>query len=204
MRDGHPVADPHVDHDVRSERTGMSLSDLSTNQSFGSSPSVEEHRDAAPDTVRVAVLTISDSRTRNDDRSGELIRQNLLWRGHEVVAYEIVPDDPGQIERTVREWVERTDIQAIITNGGTGVAARDNTYDVIAGIVERRLDGFGEIFRMLSYQEIGSAAMLSRAIAGSSGTTAIFSTPGSSNAVKLAMERLIGPEIAHVVHELTK
>lgn len=176
----------------------------SPEQPFASSPSVEEHREAAAESIRVAVLTISDTRTTHDDRSGELIRQNLLWRGHEVVAYEIVPDDPDQIGRTVRGWVSDERIQAIVTNGGTGVAARDNTYETMSGIIERRLDGFGELFRMLSYQEIGAAAMLSRAIAGSSGTTAIFSTPGSSNAVKLAMERLIGPEIAHVVHELTK
>lgn len=170
---------------------------------FGS-PSVEQHREEAPRTVNVAVLTISDTRTRDDDRSGELIRQNLLWRGHEVRAYEIVPDDPARITQTIRGWIDDETIDAIVTNGGTGIAGRDNTYDAITGLLEKRLDGFGELFRMLSFAEIGAAAMLSRATAGVANGTAIFSTPGSSNAVKLAMEKLIGPEIGHVVHEITK
>ncbi len=168
------------------------------------SPSVEQHREEAPRTVNVAVLTISDTRTRDDDRSGELIRQNLLWRGHEVRAYEIVPDDPARITQTIQGWIEDETIEAIITNGGTGIAGRDNTYDAITGQLEKRLDGFGELFRMLSFAEIGAAAMLSRATAGVANGTAIFSTPGSSNAVKLAMEKLIGPEIGHIVHEITK
>lgn len=168
------------------------------------SASVEEHRSEAPRTVNVAVLTISDTRTRVDDRSGELIRQNLLWRGHEVRAYEIVPDDPATIVATLTTWIDDEAIEAIVTNGGTGIAGRDNTYDAITGLLEKRLDGFGEIFRMLSYAEIGAAAMLSRAIAGVANGTAIFATPGSSNAVKLAMEKLIGPELGHVVHEITK
>ena len=169
-----------------------------------SSPSVEEHRTEAPRTVNVAVLTISDTRTRDDDRSGELIRQNLHWRGHEVRAYEIVPDDPARITATLQSWIADESIEAIITNGGTGIAGRDNTFDAISGLLEKRLDGFGELFRMLSFPEIGAAAMLSRATAGVANGTAIFSTPGSSNAVKLAMEKLIGPELGHVVHEITK
>ena len=174
------------------------------NETDFSSPSAEEHRKEAPRTVSVAVLTISDTRTRDDDRSGELIRQNLVWRGHEVVAYEIVPDDPGQINQLLANWIAEPTIEAIITNGGTGIAGRDNTYETVDGLLEKRLDGFGEIFRMLSFAEIGAAAMLSRAVAGVAGNTAIFSTPGSSNAVKLAMEKLIGPELGHVVHEITK
>lgn len=170
---------------------------------FGS-PSVEQHREEAPRTVNVAVLTISDTRTKDDDRSGELIRQNLLWRGHEVRAYEIVPDDPARITQTIQAWIDDESIEAIISNGGTGIAGRDNTYDAITGLLEKRLDGFGELFRMLSFAEIGAAAMLSRATAGVANGTAIFSIPGSSNAVKLAMEKLIGPEIGHVVHEITK
>ncbi|MBA3274721.1 MAG: molybdenum cofactor biosynthesis protein MoaB [Chloroflexia bacterium] len=168
------------------------------------SPSVEEHRNEAPRTVNVAVLTISDTRTRDDDRSGELIRQNLLWRGHEVRAYEIVPDDPARITAVLQGWIADETIEAVITNGGTGIAGRDNTFDAISGLLEKRLDGFGELFRMLSFPEIGAAAMLSRATAGVANDTAIFSTPGSSNAVKLAMEKLIGPELGHVVHEITK
>jgi len=170
---------------------------------FGS-PSTEEHRKEAPRTVAVAVLTISDTRTREDDRSGELIRQNLLWRGHGIVAYEIVPDDAARIQEILGAWIADASVEAIITNGGTGIAGRDNTFDAISSLLEKRLDGFGEIFRMLSFQEIGAAAMLSRALAGVAGGTAIFSTPGSSNAVKLAMEKLIGPELGHVVHEIRK
>lgn len=168
------------------------------------SPSTEEHRKEAPRSVTVAVLTISDSRSRDDDRSGELIRHNLTWRGHEIGAYEIVPDDPARIQETLRGWIADPAIEAIVTNGGTGIAGRDNTFEAISALLDKRLDGFGEIFRMLSFQEIGAAAMLSRAIAGVAGSTAVFSTPGSSNAVKLAMEKLIGPELGHVVHEITK
>ena len=170
----------------------------------GFSASVEQHREAAPDVVRCAVLTISDTRTTETDTSGQLIRQHLSWRGHQIVAYEIVPDDAARIGALLDEWLGRDDIQAIITNGGTGIARRDTTFDAIAGRLDKRLDGFGEIFRMLSYQQIGAAAMMSRAVAGVSGSTVIFCTPGSSNAVKLAMESLIAPEIAHVVYELTK
>lgn len=168
------------------------------------SASTDEHRAEAPKTVSVAVLTISDTRSKEDDRSGQLIRQHLDWRGHTVAAYEIVPDDADRITATLTQWIADESIQAIITNGGTGIAGRDVTYDAITGLLEKRLDGFGEIFRMLSWEEIGAAAMLSRATAGVSNDTAIFATPGSSNAVKLAMEKLIGPEIAHVVHEITK
>jgi len=168
------------------------------------SASTEEHRSQSPSSVRCAVLTISDSRSKEDDRSGELVRQNLSWRGHEVAAYEIVPDDVSRIAALMRDWIDRSDIQAIITNGGTGIANRDNTYEAIESLLDARLPGFGEIFRVLSFQEIGAAAMLSRAIAGVSNRTAIFAVPGSSNAVKLAMEKLIGPEIGHVVLEVSK
>jgi molybdenum cofactor biosynthesis protein B len=173
-------------------------------QPFHASQSTEQHRAESPVTVNVAVLTISDTRTRDDDRSGELIRTNLSWRGHAVADYAIVKDDAAEITRTIQSWLERDDIDAIITNGGTGIAGRDTTYEAISTLLERRLDGFGELFRMLSWPEIGAAAMLSRAVAGVASGKAIFCTPGSSNAVKLAMERLIGPEIGHVVHEIKK
>lgn len=163
-----------------------------------------EHRDAAPDIVRVAVLTMSDTRDRNEDHSGAIIREMLSWRGFTVAAYEIISDDSKRIGEQLSLWIADPLIDAIITNGGTGISARDSTHEVVAEMLEKRLDGFGELFRMLSWNEIGAAAMLSRAIAGSVGTTAVFSLPGSSNAVKLAMEKLIGPELAHVVHELRK
>lgn len=164
----------------------------------------QDHRDEAPQDARVAVLTMSDTRTKEEDRSGELIRQNLSWRGFEVAAYALVPDEPDRIREQLEAWVADPGIDAIITNGGTGISSRDSTYEVVAAMLEKRLDGFGELFRMLSWQEVGAAAMLSRAVAGSVGATAIFALPGSSNAVRLAMEKLIGPELGHVIHELRK
>lgn len=167
------------------------------------SPS-EDHRAASPDSVAVAVLTLSDSRSPDEDRSGALIREFLAWRGHTVVAYELLPDDPARMRAQLERWIAMPEISAIVTNGGTGISGRDSTYEVVTSMLEKRLDGFGELFRMLSWQEIGAAAMLSRAVAGSVGSTAIFALPGSSNAVRLAMEKLIGPELAHVVHELER
>lgn len=167
------------------------------------SPS-QDHRDAAPDTVRVAVLTLSDTRSADDDRSGALIKETLRFRGHEIAEYEVMPDDPDTMRDLLERWIADPSIHAIITNGGTGISARDSTVNVVTSLLDVTLDGFGEIFRMLSWQEVGAAAMLSRAVAGAAGTTAIFTLPGSSNAVRLAMERLVGPEVAHVVHELRK
>ncbi|HEV2129095.1 MAG TPA: MogA/MoaB family molybdenum cofactor biosynthesis protein [Thermomicrobiales bacterium] len=164
----------------------------------------DEHRDEAPDNACIAVLTMSDTRTREEDHSGEIVRQGLIWRGFTVAAYEIVPDDPNQIREQIAAWLADGTVDAIITNGGTGISSRDSTFEVVDALLEKRLDGFGELFRMLSWQEIGAAAMLSRAIAGSVGSKAIFCLPGSSNGVKLAMEKLIGPELGHVIHELRK
>lgn len=163
-----------------------------------------QHRERAPGSARVAVLTMSDTRTREEDRSGEIIRQSLSWRGLTVASYEIIPDDPELIREQIHVWLNMLDIDAVITNGGTGISNRDSTYDIVAAMLDKRLDGFGELFRMLSYQEIGAAAMLSRAVAGTIGSKVIFCLPGSSNAVKLAMEKLIGPELLHVIYELRK
>jgi len=168
------------------------------------SQSVEAHREAAPERILCAVLTVSDTRTADTDQSGGIIRETLGWRGHGVSAYEIVPDEPERIRKLLQEWINRADIQAILMNGGTGIAGRDTTYDVVTSLLDKRLDGFGELFRMLSFAEIGAAAMLSRAVAGVSQSTVIFTMPGSTNAVRLAMEKLIGPEIAHVVYEVRK
>lgn len=172
--------------------------------SHHSSASTEEHRAESAREVTCAVLTISDTRTEDDDRSGKLIRQHLSFRGHEVRAYKIVKDDVDDITTTLRSWIDDSDIEAIVTNGGTGISGRDVTYNAIRGLLDTELPGFGELFRMLSWDEVGPAAMLSRATAGVAGNTVIFSTPGSSNAVKLAMEKLIGPELPHIVHEITK
>ncbi len=164
----------------------------------------DAHRAAAPDEVRCAVLTISDSRTPDTDASGGLIRETLGFAGHRVVAYQIVADEPEQIRAILQGWIDRDDVQAILTNGGTGIAARDTTYDAIAGMFEKRIDGFGELFRMLSWQEVGAAAMLSRAVAGVIGNTLVVAMPGSANAVRLALTKLIVPELGHLVYEIGK
>ncbi len=168
------------------------------------SASTAEHREQAPDAVGVAVLTVSDTRTEETDASGQIILAGLREQGHSVVAYRIVPDEPDQIGPLLREWAADDRIAAILTNGGTGIARRDTTYDVVAGLLEKRLDGFGELFRMLSYDEIGAAAMLSRAVAGVHQGTLIISMPGSRNAVNLAMSKLVLPELGHLVLETTK
>jgi molybdopterin adenylyltransferase len=168
------------------------------------SESTAAHRAAAPTNLRCAVLTVSDTRTVETDSSGALIQAKLQGAGYDVVDYRIQKDEPTEIKRQLEQWVTRTDVDAIITNGGTGIAPRDTTHDVVAGLLDKRLDGFGELFRMLSFQEIGAAAMLSRAVAGVWQGRAIFALPGSSNAVRLAMERLILPELAHVIYELRK
>ncbi len=168
------------------------------------SQSAEAHRAAAPRQVRCAIVTVSDSRTPETDTSGALIRESLERRGHAVVAYEIVPDEPEQIGPLLDKLAARDDCDAILINGGTGIARRDTTYDVVAVRLEKRLDGFGELFRMLSYQEIGPAAMLSRATAGVYRDRIVALMPGSPNAVRLAMEKLLLPELAHLVYEIRK
>jgi molybdenum cofactor biosynthesis protein B len=150
------------------------------------------------------VLTVSDTRTEESDTSGALIRDLLAGSGHRIVAYQIVRDEPIEIRNRLGEWTTDHGVDAILTNGGTGIANRDTTYDVIAGLLEKRIDGFGELFRMLSFAEIGAAAMLSRAVAGVCRGRVIVAMPGSTNAVRLAMERLVVPELAHMVYELRK
>lgn len=168
------------------------------------SASVEQHRNQAPEHVRCAVITVSDTRSRETDHSGRLIQERLTARGHGVICYEIIKDEPDQIDVVLDSLIARQDCDAIIFNGGTGIARRDTTYDTISRRLDKRLDGFGELFRMLSYAEIGAAAMLSRATAGVIRDTVVFLTPGSSNAVALAMDKLILPEVAHVVFEMRK
>lgn len=174
------------------------------NNPFQNSQSAQEHRDAAPDSVGFAVLTVSDTRTRDDDASGRLIREHLDFRGHDLKGYEIVPDEADRIRHKLNEWLADPGISAIIVNGGTGIAGRDVTFPIISSLIQKHMPGFGEIFRMLSWQEVGAASMLSRATAGVHENTVIFSLPGSVNAVRLAMEKLIGPELGHVVHEVRK
>lgn len=172
--------------------------------SHESSPSVQEHRAAAPDRVRCAILTLSDTRTPETDKSGAFIREALTADGNDVVDYRILPDEPARIRELVVQWSQDAGVDAVLTNGGTGISRRDSTYDALTSLLEKRIDGFGELFRMLSFQEIGAAAMLSRAVAGSIGSTIVIAMPGSSNAVKLAMEQLVLPELRHLVYELRK
>jgi molybdenum cofactor biosynthesis protein B len=152
----------------------------------------------------VAVLTISDTRTPETDTGGDVVEETMRAAGHEVVAREIVRDEATSIRTTLVDLLARSDVDAVVTTGGTGISARDTTYEVVERMVEKRLDGFGELFRMLSYEEIGAAAVLSRALAGTVGAKFVASLPGSRNAVRLGMEKLLVPEIAHIVFELRK
>ncbi len=168
------------------------------------SEAVEKHRESAPETVRVAILTISDTRTPETDTGGDTAEEVLTGVGHEVVHRGIVKDEASRIRTELVDLLARSDVDAIVTTGGTGISARDTTYEVVERMIEKRLDGFGEIFRMLSYEEIGAAAILSRSVAGAVGTKLVACLPGSRNGVRLAVEKLLAPEIAHVVFELKK
>jgi molybdenum cofactor biosynthesis protein B len=162
------------------------------------------HRAYAPVEVGCAVLTVSDSRTLEDDTSGKLIRELLAARGHRTVEHAIVSDDLELIRLAVLRSLARDDVDAVIATGGTGVSPRDVTPEAVEPLLEKPLAGFGELFRALSFQEIGAAAVLSRALAGTSGGKVVYVLPGSSGAVRLGMERLIGPELAHVVGQLRR
>lgn len=155
--------------------------------------------------VNCMVITISDTRTTRTDKSGNLMVTLLEGSGHQIEKKEIIPDESAAIKEITSSGLENPEIDIILINGGTGIAYRDVTIETIQPMFEKEITGFGELFRMLSFQEdIGSAAILSRAIAGVSKNTAVFATPGSSGAVKLAMERLILPELSHIVHEIKK
>jgi molybdopterin adenylyltransferase len=168
------------------------------------------HADSQAVAVACAVITVSDSRWQSlsrsevpdEDRSGNLVRAKLQAAGHDLRHYEILPDEPVAVRATLQTLAADGTIQAVILNGGTGIAPRDTTYDAIAGLLEKELPGFGEIFRMLSYQEIGSRAIASRATAGIYHQTVIFSLPGSTAAVALGMDKLILPELVHLTRLL--
>ena len=162
----------------------------------------EDHIQQAKGAVTCAVITISDTRTEADDKSGKMIKDLLEDAGHNVGFYRIVPDDADRIRRLLVQIADEGVCQAVLTNGGTGIAARDTTYEAVTGLLEKRLDGFGEIFRFLSWEEIGSGAMLSRAVAGVYRDMVVFCMPGSSGAVRLAMGKLIAPELSHLVWEI--
>jgi molybdenum cofactor biosynthesis protein B len=149
-------------------------------------------------------LTVSDTRTPEDDRSGQIARRLVEKAGHRVVDYRILPDEPEAISGCLATWLGREDCDAIVVNGGTGIAQRDRTYEAITALLDKRLDGFGELFRTLSYEQVGSAAMLSRAVGGIARGKPVFSLPGSPEAVALALERLVLPELGHLLGELRK
>jgi molybdopterin adenylyltransferase len=164
----------------------------------------QPHPDSPGMTVTCAVVTVSDTRSPQTDKSGQLIQQLLLNANHAVAVYTIIKDEPTQIQTQLELLGMRTRLDIVIFNGGTGIAPRDTTYDAIEKLLEKTLPGFGEIFRFLSYQEIGSRAIASRAVAGVYQNKLIFSLPGSSNAVRLAMEKLILPELPHLVSQMGK
>jgi len=146
-------------------------------------------------------VTVSDTRTLETDSSGRLISTLLEERGHRVSGRTLLKDEPGDVRQTVTALVHDSSVDVVITTGGTGITARDSTFEAIDGLLQKRLAGFGELFRMLSYHEIGAAAMLSRATAGLAGRTVILALPGSEHAVRLAMEKLVLPELGHLVRE---
>jgi len=166
--------------------------------------SVADHKAHAPGHVSCFVLTVSDTRTIETETSGRAIAELLTAAGHRVVDRQVVKDDPKAVQGIIRDEIARGRVRAIVTTGGTGIARRDSTYEALASLFEKRIDGFGELFRMLSYEDIGSAAMLSRAAAGIAGGCVIFMLPGSEAAVRLGVTKLILPELGHIVRELTK
>ncbi|MBD1892154.1 MogA/MoaB family molybdenum cofactor biosynthesis protein [Trichocoleus sp. DQ-A3] len=162
------------------------------------------HPDPERMTVTCAVITVSDTRSPETDKSGQLIKQLLRDAGHAVSEYAILKDEPEEIRAQLQALAQRPDLDALIFNGGTGIAPRDTTYDALESLLSKILPGFGELFRFLSYQEIGSRAIASRAVAGVYQTKLVFSIPGSTNAVKLAIQQLILPELVHLVSQLQK
>lgn len=165
----------------------------------------EEHRQkAGRGPVTVAIVTVSDTRTPDTDQNRQYIEKRLTELGHQVAAYRLIRDEPHQVANAVEELTAMPAVQIILFNGGTGISPRDTTYDVVSRYLEKTLNGFGELFRMLSYPEVGAAAMFSRATAGVCRDTLIFSMPGSPNAVQVALEKLILPEINHLAWEIAR
>lgn len=165
---------------------------------------VSEHKAHAPRAVRCFVCTVSDSKTPETDTSGQLLRELLQGAGHEVVGYRLVRDEPAEVREVVQTACADPAVQAILFTGGTGITTRDQTFEALEALLDKRLPGFGELFRLLSYQEVGPAAMLSRAQAGVRAGRIIFSMPGSPAACRLALERLILPELGHLVAEVSR
>ncbi len=165
----------------------------------------QDHREkAGHGSVTIGIVTVSDTRTPDTDVNGQYVRRVFEERGHVVGGYRIIKDESDQVRAALEELAAIPAMQLILFNGGTGIAPRDTTYDVLSKMLEKVLPGFGEIFRMLSFQEVGAAAMLSRATAGTYRGKVVFSTPGSPNAVQVAVEKLILPEINHLAWEIAR
>jgi molybdenum cofactor biosynthesis protein B len=169
-----------------------------------SSESSAEHKAAAPASVRCYVLTVSDTRTEKTDSGGRAIVDLLTAAGHTISGRAIIKDDPALVRSTLERQLANVDVQAVITTGGTGISSRDSTFEVVDALLEKRLDGFGELFRMLSFNAIGPAAMMSRATAGLAAGKIVVSLPGSEAAVRLALERLLLPELGHMVQQANR
>ena len=167
--------------------------------------SSKQHREHAQKggPVAIAIVTVSDSRTPETDTNAQYLRPRIAAAGHDVVDYRLLPDEPDQVAAVLDELAAGP-AKVIILNGGTGITRRDTTYDAVSGKLEKTLTGFGELFRMLSYEQVGAAAMLSRATAGVYRDTVVISTPGSPAAVELAWTKLIEPELEHLAWELTR
>ena len=163
-----------------------------------------EHRATAPETVGCFVLTISDTKTPETDTSGAAIRELLGAAGHPVLGSAIVRDEPADVQRVIREACANPGVRAVILTGGTGITSRDSTFEAVEALLDKRLPGFGELFRMLSYEEVGAAAMLSRAQMGICARRIVVSLPGSPNACRLALEKLLIPELPHLVREVSR
>ena len=163
-----------------------------------------EHKATAPLSIGCWVLTVSDTKTPDTDTSGQLIRKLVTDAGHQVVGSSIVRDEPKDVQRVIREACANDAVRAVLVTGGTGVTSRDSTYEAIEAMLDKRLPGFGELFRMLSYQEIGSAAMMSRAQLGVHARRIVVSMPGSPNACRLALEKLVIPELSHLIREVSR
>ncbi len=164
----------------------------------------QEHKATAPRAIGCFVLTISDSKTPETDTSGALIRERLTGAGHTVVGHAIVRDEPTEVAAVIRKGCGDPAVEAFILTGGTGVTSRDSTFEAVEALLDKRLTGFGELFRMLSYAQVGAAAMLSRAQGGVVQGLALFSLPGSPNACRLALDKLILPELGHVLREVRR
>ena len=160
-----------------------------------------EHKSQGPRAIRCFVLTVSDTRTEATDTGGRAIVDLLTQAGHNVLGRSIVKDEPAQVRNLVKQQIDGQRVQVVITTGGTGIASRDSTYEAVTGLLDKTLDGFGELFRMLSYNDIGPAAMMSRATAGLAGRCIVIALPGSEAAVRLAMEKLVLPELGHLVQQ---